>query len=275
MADNIRRPAVAGTFYPESGNSLKVALDNLMEVQLEAAQPAGEMLGLIVPHAGYVYSGRSAAAGYSQLKGSGKRRFIVIGPNHSSFPHYSAIYPSGQWITPLGSVAIDERLGKSIVMNCSSARLDASPHTHEHSVEVQFPFLQYMFGNDISISPIIMGRQNQQVAHQMAQAILKLEEDFLIIASSDLNHYEGLEITIEKDQALLDAILSLDVDEFYRVLDHNEVSACGYGPIAVLMEYTKEKGGELGLLSHTTSSDASGDRRNVVGYCSIKSSRQF
>ncbi len=273
MPLNLRKPAVAGSFYPGSKEPLKVALDNLVEFQIQNATPTGKLLGFVVPHAGYVYSGKTAAMAYSQLKGFKGRRFVLIGPNHASFPPYSAIYPSGQWNTPLGSVSIDEKTSASIANNCLTARLDANAHSHEHSVEVQLPFLQYMLGNDISITTIIMGMQGPNEAHQLAEAILKLQDDFILISSSDLNHYESLELTNQKDHALIDAITSLDIDRFYMTLEEHEVSACGYGPIAVLMEYTKAKAGALSLLGHTTSFDFSGDSKNVVGYCSFISSK--
>lgn len=273
MPENLRKPAVAGSFYPGTRDSLKAALDNIMEFQLQKTTPVDGLNGMVVPHAGYMYSGKTAAMAYSMLKGSRAGRFVIIGPNHSSFPFYSAVYPSGQWNTPLGNVAVDEKLCRAIADSNQGARIDPSAHNHEHSVEVQIPFLQYMMGNDILISPIIMGSQGAGEAHKMAQALLKMEDDFIIIASSDLNHYENLEITKRKDKLLLDAILDLDIAMFYNVLKEHEISACGYGPIAVLMEYTMEKNGKLGLLGHSTSYDYSGDSNNVVGYAAIKASR--
>lgn len=269
MPENIRMPAVAGTFYPGTKESLKVALDTLVEFPLSTASPDTGILGLVVPHAGYVYSGKTAALAYSLLKSTKNHRFVLIGPNHSSFPPYSAIYPSGQWNTPLGSVSVDEKLSRAIADNCQGARLDPLAHSHEHSVEVQVPFLQYMLGNDVTISPIIMGRQTKDESHKLAESLLKAGEDIIVVASSDLNHYESLETTNRKDNLLLDAILSLDIDRFYEVLEENDISACGYGPIAVLMEYTIKKKGKLNLLSHTTSHDYSGDSSNVVGYCAL------
>ena len=271
MSSNIRKPAVSGSFYPGNRESLKVMLDSLMDFQIQHASSIGGLLGLAVPHAGYVYSGKTAAAAYSLLKGTKIRRFVLIGPNHSSFPPYTAIYPSGQWDTPLGSVPVDEMTGRNLSENCAGSRLDATTHSHEHSLEVQIPFLQYMLGNDILIIPVIMGDQGPTSSHILAQALLKIKEDFLIIVSSDLNHYETLEQTNRKDRLLIDAILGLDTKKFYKVLEENEISACGYGPIAVLMEYTSSRKGKLELLGHTTSQAYSGDSRNVVGYCSMVS----
>lgn len=274
MPFNLRRPAVAGSFYPGDKDALKVMMDGFIEPHLDEKVIPGEILGMIVPHAGYIYSGKTTGIAFSRLRSSKVKRFVIIGPNHASFPPYSALYPSGQWNTPLGNVTVDESLGKRIKEHYSGITSDPAAHTHEHSLEVQVPFLQYLLGNDVTITPIIMGRQTQDEAHKVAQALLKMDEQFIVIASSDLNHYENLDITTMKDRLLLDAILRLDVEKFYHVLQENDISACGYAPIAIMMEYTKEKGGKLDLLEHTTSFDYSGDNRNVVGYCSIMSSRQ-
>ena len=274
MPSNMRRPAVAGSFYPENKDSLKVMLDGFIGPNLSDRPVAGDILGMVVPHAGYIYSGKTAALAYSRLRTTRVNKFVVIGPNHASYPFYTSIYPSGQWITPLGSVTVDEKLCRAIADFSDEFILDTSPHTREHSVEVQIPFLQYMLGNDVTISPIVMGKQTQDEAHKIAQALLRIEEQFLIIASSDLNHYENLDITVHKDKLVTDTILSLDAERLYQILEEYDISACGFGPIAVLMEYTKERGGKLELLGHTTSYDYSGDSRNVVGYCSIMSSRQ-
>lgn len=275
MVGSERQPAVSGQFYPGDHDELHAYLE-----QLESASgsPKGgsqeKILGVVVPHAGYIYSGKTAMAAYKALRDTKLRRFVLVGPNHESYPHYTSVYSSGTWRTPLGSVKVDEQLAQDILSSDTRIVDDTSAHKWEHSLEVQVPFLQHMFGQDFSICPIIMGNQSREEATALAESLEKIGVDFTLIISSDLTHYENLESANRKDSLIINEIISLDVGNFYEALKEHEVSACGFGPIAVLMHYTKAKGGKIELIEHTTSYDRSGDSKNVVGYGALIAHRQ-
>lgn len=270
MESYVRSTYAAGHFYPSEKGELLSLLGN-MESEAKSAGPivSTELQGLIVPHAGYVFSGKTAMAGFLRLKGKSPEHFILIGPNHRSEPFSTSIYPSGQWETPMGRVNIDSTVSEKIIRKDKQFLPDPNAHSMEHSLEVQLPFLQYVLSGMFDVTPILMGDQEKKTAIGMAQKLHELDMNIPLIISSDLNHYESLDTTIRKDSLLVDSIMSLDVNKFYRVLEKDKISACGYGPVAVLMEYTRLKGGKIDLIDHSTSYHYSGDTERVVGYASL------
>ncbi len=270
MEPYVRSTYAAGHFYPSEKEELLSLLGN-MESEAKAAGPSvtSEIQGLIVPHAGYVFSGKTAMAGYLKLKSKTLEHLILIGPNHHSEPFGISVYPSGQWETPLGRVDISSNVSEQIMSKGKEFLPDPDSHSMEHSLEVQLPFLQYVLDSDFDVAPILMGDQEKKTAVGMARKLHELDMDIPLIISSDLNHYESLDTTIRKDSLLVDSIMSLDVNRFYRVMEKDKASACGYGPIGVLMEYTRLKGGKIDLIDHSTSYHYSGDTERVVGYASL------
>lgn len=270
MEPSVRPPSAAGQFYPPEKGDL-LSLLNQMESEAKNSGPdvTAEVKGLVVPHAGYMFSGKTAMAGYLRLKGKGNGHFILIGPNHSSEPYSTSVYPSGNWETPIGPVKVDNEVSGRILEKDGKCIPDRKAHFAEHSLEVQVPFLQYITGDMVNITPILMGNQEKKVAIGMAKTLHELAFGIPLIISTDLNHYENLNATIRKDSLLVDSITSLDVNRLYRVLEKDKISACGYGPVAVLMEYMRLEGGRIDLIDHSTSYHYSGDMQRVVGYAAL------
>lgn len=263
----MRHPSVSGLFYP--GN--KAALESIIEEALNKAKEyhyEGRIIGAIVPHAGYVYSGKTAAYVYRNVDFNSKKIFL-IGPNHSSYPFYSAVFGGGKWQTPLGNSEVLEEDVKEVTETIPEIRIDNVAHAEEHSLEVQIPFLQHVTGNKFNFVPVVLGNQDLEVAVGISKQIMPIQDRYFILASSDLNHYENEDVTLEKDKKLIDAIISLEPEEFYKVIRTERASPCGFGAIAVLMYVTKTLGGKMILLYHTTSAESSGDISHVVGYASL------
>jgi len=268
---NVRAPSVAGYFYPNDPAEIRVMLSSLQKKIQKRIAP-GKIIGAVVPHAGYIYSGLSAMHAYTTIMDSQKAdplKFIILGPSHRGYPIYPAVYDSGSWITPLGIAEIDSELGKDLLSKSHTARYDLEGHEGEHSIEVQIPMLQYLLDGKLRFLPIQLGDQGIKVTDRLADDILKIKSDFILIASSDLNHYEPQKITNEKDYALISKITSLDIHGFYSTLAEKQVSACGYGAISVLMNVTKKLNGKMELIHHSTSGDVNGDLQSVVGYSAI------
>ena len=278
-----REPAVAGQFYDADPESLRERIKwaflhslgpgKLPEVSVSRIK---ESIGYIVPHAGYVYSGPIAAHAYFKIAQEGKPdTFIIIGPNHTGYGSAVSVYPKGVWVTPLGEAEVDAELAKEVVNNSVFAKLDISAHEYEHSIEVQLPFLQYLFGSEIKIVPISVMYQTPEVAKDLANALItaleEVKRDIVILASSDMTHYEPHELAVKKDRMALEAILKLDEDGLYRVIMDNNISMCGYGPVMTLIHYARRVGGNKAeLLKYATSGDVSGEKAWVVGYAAVR-----
>ena len=279
----IRRAVVAGMFYEATLDALKKQIESCFKHELgpgELPKTSTERLkisiGYVVPHAGYMYSGPIAAHAYYKIASEGiADTYIIIGPNHSGIGASVSLYPEGEWITPLGSVKIDSELVQEIVNNSRFASLDTHAHEQEHSVEVQIPFLQYITNKEFRIVAITMMYQVPEVAKDLANAIhkavSKLGRDVVVLASTDLTHYEPHDIAVKKDRLVIDRVLNLDSEGLYRVVMGREISMCGVGPVMTLIEYAKLVGASRAeLLKYATSGDVTGDKAWVVGYASIR-----
>ncbi len=262
-----RSPAVSGLFYPRSPEEVKSMLERFFGMVKPASVP-GRIIGIVVPHAGWIYSGLTATHSYAAIREQDRRSFIIIGPNHQGYPSYAAVYPDGFWKTPLGSARINERLS-NVVAGGGNVRRDTSAHSGEHSIEVQVPFLQHMYGEKFDFVPVVLGRQDMEIARMLSDTLNPMIPESVVVVSSDLTHYESHETVVEKDKIAMNAIESLDVNEFYDVIRKEHVTACGYGAIAVLMNMTRKLGGKIITLHHSTSGEASGDYDAVVGYPSM------
>jgi AmmeMemoRadiSam system protein B len=276
----IRRSVVAGTFYEGTAEALRVQLDDcflhpLGPGRLPVVDPSGHrnILGLICPHAGYVYSGAVAANAYFSLASDGKPDVVVVlGPNHTGYGNPLSAMREGVWQTPLGHVQIDTEVADAIAHETGILDFDEIAHRHEHSIEVQLPFLQYLYGDGFKFVPICFLMQDLQTAIEMGRALAEVlaNRNAVVIASSDFTHYESQERVEKKDLDALDAVENLDVKRFYHILESQNVSACGFAPIGALVTYAKSLGvDEAEVLSHKTSGDITGDKRSVVGYAAV------
>jgi AmmeMemoRadiSam system protein B/AmmeMemoRadiSam system protein A len=262
-----REAAVAGMFYPDSPSELREMIAGIVDENA----PKENAIGVIMPHAGYVYSGKVAGATISKV--NVKDTFIIIGPNHTGMGKPFSIMTDGTWKTPLGNVKIDSELAKRILLNSKFLSEDYLAHVSEHSIEVQLPFLKYL-NKDVQIVPIIIshatGTVYREIGRAIAKAIVDSKKEALIIASSDMTHYETHESVINKDNLAIEAILELNEDELLQRIRKNNISMCGFGPAVSLIAAAKELGAkETELVMHNTSGDTSGDYSSVVGYAGI------
>ena len=273
----IRTPAVAGMFYPSEKNELKnmvhdCFLNSFGPGKLAPSESTQKIFGVICPHAGYIYSGPIACHSYYAISSEPVDLFIIVGPNHWGIGCSVATMKDCKWETPLGHVQVDSEMAEELANISEMVELDFFSHTREHSLEVQIPMLLEVYSNEFKILPIILVNQNQEAAQDVGVAISKLahKKKTMIIGSSDFTHYEENEFAHEQDESLIEPILKLDVDQFYKVLHEKKVSACGYGAIAATMVACKELGAKKGeLLKYATSGDITGDKSSVVGYGSI------
>ena len=262
----IRPPAVAGRFYPGRPESLVRQLDQYLGNEPEKIDGA---LGCVVPHAGYMYSGHVAGAVFGRLPK--RSTYIILCPNHTGRGAPLAIMSSGEWLTPLGRVPVDSALARLLRRSCHLLTEDAEAHEDEHSLEVQLPFLQRSVG-EFKFVPIVIGTGGysalESLGHGIAQAVGPAA--VMIIASSDMNHYEPDSLTRQKDRKAIDKILALDPPGLYEVLRHEDISMCGYGPTIAMLTAAKDLGAQgAELIKYATSADTSGDRDAVVGYAGI------
>tara|TARA_B100000315_G_scaffold50661_1_gene45186 strand:- start:2753 stop:3985 length:1233 start_codon:yes stop_codon:yes gene_type:complete len=230
-----------------------------------------EVIGLVSPHAGYIYSGSVAGAVISRIKF--KDTFIIIGPNHTGNGKPLSIMTEGTWKTPLGDVEIDAELGKKILATSCYLEEDYRAHQFEHSIEVQLPFLQY-FQPDIKLVPIVLsylsGAVYKEIGKELAKTIKELNRAVVIIASSDMTHYESQESARLKDTQAIEAIMALNEDELLRRVRDMDISMCGFAPTVSLLAAAKELGASNAeLVKYQTSGDTTGDYSSVVGYAGI------
>ena len=267
MESSIRRPAVAGRFYPGDRDTL------LGEVRtyLSPTEKTISAIGCVVPHAGYIYSGHVAGALFARL--NIPQRCVVLCPNHTGMGQPLAIMSGGAWETPLGTVAVDSSLADALKRRYSLLTEDADAHRAEHAVEVELPFLQAKSPN-FTFVPIALGTAKFDVLDSLGQAIADVAKDeaepVLIIASSDMNHYENDKITRVKDHKAIEKILAMDARGLFDVVMNEDISMCGFGPTVAMLTAAKRLGATAAeLIKYATSGDISGDREMVVGYAGI------
>jgi AmmeMemoRadiSam system protein B len=276
----VRRPTQAGTFYEGTAESLKKQIEtcflhNLGPGKIPEIVKTGSkhVIGLVCPHAGYMYSGPVAAHAYYRLALDGKPDVVVIfGPNHTGYGSALATMNEGFWRTPLGDVEVDSVTANQLVHESHIVDVDDSAHSAEHSIEVQLPFLQYLYGSNFKIVPVCFLMQELSSAMEVGKATAKVlaGKNAIIIASSDMTHYEPRETAARKDRKVLGAVEAMDEAKLYSVIETQRVSACGYGPMIALITAAKSLGGkEAKLLCYKTSGDVIGDYSSVVGYAAV------
>jgi AmmeMemoRadiSam system protein B len=231
------------------------------------------IVGLVVPHAGYMASGPIAAHAYHHLAKDGKPDVVVIfGPNHTGHGSALSIMNEGAWRTPLGDVEIDTETANNIVQASNIIDVDDRAHVYEHSIELQLPFLQYLYGSGFKFVPICFMMQDLMSSREVGKATAKALEgkNGLVIASTDLTHYEPQERAEKKDRMAIDAALKMDETEYYHTVEAYGISTCGYGPTVAAITAAKQLGAKKAeLLCYGTSGDILGNRSAVVGYASI------
>jgi AmmeMemoRadiSam system protein B len=268
MTSAVRTPAVAGKFYPRRPDELRRAVQ-----EYTPATQIGRIaaVGCIAPHAGYIYSGHVAGELYSRLEIP--NRVVILCPNHTGMGHPLAVMARTTWQTPLGDIAADAELGTALLQRLPSLREDSTAHRSEHAVEVQLPFLQMLQPN-LRFLPIAVGTSEFSVLHELGEALADVisaqKDKVLIIASSDMNHYESEAITRVKDHKAIDRVLALDPRGLWEVVMNEDISMCGFGPTVAMLTAAKKLGANSAtLLKYATSGDVSGDREMVVGYAGI------
>ncbi|MCS7181301.1 MAG: MEMO1 family protein [bacterium] len=266
--EKIREPVVSGYFYPSG----KAHLLRILETFIDIKTPKEKVISCICPHAGYIYSGKTAGLTYSKIEIPGT--VIILGPNHTGYGEPYSVAEHDKWLTPLGEVEIDKELVEMLTKKSRYLQKDEIAHLREHSIEVQIPFLQFL-RKDFKIVPItLMGYVDNpawyEIGETIAEVIKESKKDCLIIASSDMTHYEPHKVAEDKDNYVIDAICALDEDEVIRRIEEKDVSMCGYSGVIVSIVASKLLGAKKGqLIYYTTSAETSKDYSQVVGYAGI------
>jgi len=274
----VRWPAVAGAFYPSDPVKLREAIIECFHHPLGPGRtPQGKrppsIVSVVVPHAGYIYSGPAAAHAYLELGDeSPPDAYVVVGPNHTGWGTPLSIMEEGVWRTPLGDAPIDSGLAEAIIEFSEIARADSEAFIREHSQEVQVPFIQFI-NPKAQIVPVCMGYQDLETSRDLAQAVFKAAEGkrVVVVASTDLSHQEPIEVARRKDALVLEALRGMDEERLQRAVRTHRISMCGYGPASVALVYAKlSSARECQVLTYYTSGDVTGDTWGVVGYTSAK-----
>jgi AmmeMemoRadiSam system protein B len=264
----IRQPAVAGQFYPETRHQLCNELARLIP---EGITPK-KLIGVLSPHAGYVYSGSTAGQLLAGTKIPGT--VIILGPNHSGIGALAALSPEDGWQTPLGVVPLDKRLANLIQQQIPAIQQDSTAHLREHSLEVQVPFLQYL-QPEVRIVPLCLSFGDyagcEILGKGIAAAIRAFGEDVLILASSDMTHYETADMAKQKDMLALERLLELDPQGLVDICRSNRITMCGVIPAATMLVAANELGAcKAELITYTSSGEVTGDYRQVVAYAAVE-----
>lgn len=238
-----------------------------------AEQGRTRTVAVVSPHAGYQYSGPVAAHSYLHVSSlSEPEILVVVAPNHYGIGSGVSTFKDGFWETPLGRMRVDSTAASTLAQT-GAAVFDPDAHRMEHSLEVQLPFLQAIYGNDVPLLPVSLLFQDRATAEAVAKGIVEAvgKRRAVIVASSDLTHYEAAEAARKKDMALLERVVNMDVDGFYSTLERLQVTACGFGAIATVMQAARALGlAHAEILKYANSGDTSGDNLQVVGYGSVR-----
>lgn len=262
-----RQPVVAGQFYPGNEQQLRTVLSRLIP-DCSSPQPVA---GIVSPHAGYIYSGAIAGQVYSRI--AVPATVLIIGPKHHAAGAAAALYPDGEWLTPLGQTAVNSPLNALLLKHSPYLQPDTAAHQHEHSLEVQLPFLQYL-KPDVTICALCLGHGDyaaiRDIGQSIAAAIQEFGEDVLIVASSDMTHYESAAEARRKDQQALERVLALDGRGLLDVCQQQRITMCGAVPAAVMIEAALKAGAHRAeMVAYGSSGDVTGDNRQVVGYAAL------
>ena len=268
----MRLPAVSGRFYPSDGNSLNEEVKRHIKKN-RAEEPSKKIraIGIISPHAGFTYSGEVAGAVYSKIEIP--ETIILLGPNHTGAGEQVSVMSEGLWQMPQGNVKIDMQLADAICQISTTAKKDNKAHVKEHSIETQLPFIQF-YRDNFKIVPICMMRLGldkcEELSHAIAKAVQETGRDILIVASSDMTHFEPHESASKKDKGAIDQILKLNAEELFNTVRNKNISMCGVNPAVVMLMYACKIGAKEALLAkYMTSGEVNGNLDHVVGYAGI------
>ena len=269
----MRSPALAGVFYEKDPSLL---LEQVQSCLAGEAGPAVEAIGVVVPHAGYVYSGR--IAGRLWARTIVPERVVILAPNHTGLGRPIALSLEDAWVTPLGRVPVDLDFGRAVLSECRDAVADELAHVEEHAVEVHLPFLQVR-NPSARIVPLCLRPMSLQACEALAMALArvvsKTPEPTLLVASSDLNHHEPLAVAARKDRMVLDRIAGLDPAGLYQTVVAHHVTMCGFVPAVVMLFASRALGARIAeVVAYGTSADLDGDASSVVGYAGVRIGRE-
>lgn len=265
----VRQTAVAGAFYPASAAALAGELERCFgERPAGARSPKQAAIAAVLPHAGYVYSGRVAAAVCARIEVP--ERVVVLCPNHTGIGPALSVWPSGHWVSPVGDIPVDEALVSALCAECPCLVADQSAHVREHAIEVVLPFL-YRCQPKLRVVAIVVGTHDFDtlagLGDALARVVVQSSEPVLLVASSDMNHFEDHETTLRKDELALEPLRRLDAEGLLKVCRDMRVSMCGVGPVAAVVVAARALGAqEAKVVEHCTSAPVSGDRDRCVGY---------
>jgi len=266
---SVRRTSVAGTWYSDKPARLIAHLDGYLE-RARVDDPAGRLRAIVAPHAGLMYSGPVAAFAYNVARRHQHSAIVLVGPSHFISFRGVSIWPDGEWETPLGPVQVNRELAKAVA-DASSQIVDLpGAHGREHCLEMQMPFIAHVLPG-VPIVPMVMGHQTRETAFALGAAIAQAIEahapDALLVASSDLSHYEDATTAMALDSRVIEHVEHLDADGLMRALDAEPRHACGGGPMVAVMDAARRLGASHArLLQYADSGDVSGDKSSVVGY---------
>lgn len=274
LPESVRRAAVAGMFYPDSPAGLAGEVEMLLG-QADVPAVTGTPVALVVPHAGYVYSGPTAAVAYALLKGAQVSTVAVVSPSHREYFAGVSVYPGTAYETPLGRVPVAADLRDRLLAASRVVRSTHSGHGTEHALEVHLPFLQETLG-EFRLLPLVMGDQSRDTCFALGNALgtLLRGESSLLVASTDLSHFHTAAEAERRDGVVLDDLESFDPERLMEDLENGEAEACGGGPVVAVMIAARALGAHrLQILAHTHSGKITHDHHSVVGYCSAVMSR--
>lgn len=266
----LRSPVVAGSFYPDNPVELRREVESYLLEKSELHTSVVNPQALIVPHAGYYYSGAVAGRAYQLIKNRKYDLVVVLAPSHRHYFTGASIYSIGNYSTPLGEIEVDTELAESLIAENSDINFIAKAHHQEHSLEVQLPFLQVALGK-FTLLPIVLGQQSWSQGVKLAKVIGELAVNWrlLLIASTDLSHFHDAATAETLDQRIIDTVAAFDPESFYSLIEQRQAEACGAGPLlSVMLAARKMQAERVEILSYRHSGHISGDNERVVGYLS-------
>jgi MEMO1 family protein len=267
MKEEVRRPAVAGTFYPGDAKTLSRQVREFLS-RATKEEVAGDIIALVSPHAGYVYSGQVAAYAFKIVEGKKFDAVVVVAPSHRAHFQGASVYDRGEYETPLGLLPVEKEISRKLIEGSDLIRFFPHAHSQEHSLEVQLPFLQEAIGK-FNLVPIVLGNQSYRTCQAVARAIVQAVQGkkVLLVASTDLSHFHPYDKAVKLDNIILEDLRSLDAPKLAENLDSGKGEACGGGAVITVMLAAKEMGANRSrVLKYQNSGDVTGDRAGVVGY---------
>jgi hypothetical protein len=268
----VRRPAVAGRFYPADARKLDAEVAGYLTGGTALGGSARQALGVVAPHAGYVYSGGVAGKVFAAVEVP--RRVVVLAPNHTGLGTRVAVAATGGFEIPGAVLPIDEPLAAAILDEMPGAKADTRAHLHEHAVEVELPFL-HARRPDVTIVPIVLASLGEEEAVAVGEGLARAlraagDEHVLVVASSDMSHYLPDDVTRRQDRLAIDQMLRLDPRGLYQTVESHDISMCGYLPATAMLACSLARGaGRAELVGYATSGEAFGDYDRVVGYAGV------